>query len=75
MYRQSVYTPEAYLGQFDHVLDGVNVALLALLKVANGERVLPLGLVQVHQHLLLVLVLAVDNRHRVVVSVQAVNQG
>ena len=25
-----------YLGQFDHVLDGVDVSLLALLKVANG---------------------------------------
>ena len=56
-------------------LDQLVVEIRVVMKVGEGEPVSPLGLVQVEQHLLLQLILAVADAQRVVVPVQAVNEG
>ena len=59
------------LGEAGHLLEALIAAPLAL---GNGdvfEALVPLLLVEVEEHVLLVLVLAVVDDHRVVVLVQA----
>jgi hypothetical protein len=51
------------------------VAFVLFVPVLHCEASAPLSLVQIEKHLLLQLVLAIRNRHGVVVAIQTMNEG
>ena len=60
-------------GQLEHLIDDLLVLLRVILELVDGKARSPVALVQVHQHLLLELVLAVVDDDGVVVPVETVN--
>ena len=79
----STHTAIAFLGSPRFVLgsgprtyrDGLLVQVVVRLKVVQAQAARPARLVQIEQHLLLKGILAVVDRNRVVVAVQAMDQG
>ena len=56
-------------------LDSLLIILLMTLKILQLQSLRPIPLMQVHQHRLLQLRLSIIYRYRVIVSVQAVDEG